>query len=107
MARKLVFDKTLFGLAIGLTLFGLVMIYSASAVIALERFGNAHLFLVKQAIAEALRIGGLILAMHVDYPRLLKRSVVYFRIPATTWLLIVARASYLTPPVQRSVVLGP
>ena len=107
MARKLAFDKTLFGVGIGLTLFGLVMIYSASAVIALERFGNAHLFLVKQAIAAALGIGGMIVAMHVDYRRLLKRPVVYFGILASTVLLIVALASDRAHQVHRWIVLGP
>jgi cell division protein FtsW len=107
MARKLAFDKTLFGVGIGLTLFGLVMIYSASAVIALERFGNAHLFLVKQAIAAAIGIGGMVVAMHVDYRRLLRRPIVYFGIFASTLLLIVALASDRSHQVHRWIVMGP
>ena len=107
MARKLAFDKTLFGVGIGLTLSGVVMIYSASAVIALERFGNAHLFLVKQAIAAAIGLGGMVAAMHVDYRRLLQRPIVYFGILASTLLLIVALASDRTHQVHRWIVLGP
>lgn len=107
MARKLAFDKTLFAVGIGLTLFGLVMIYSASAVIALERFGNAHLFLVKQAVAAAVGIGGMVVAMHVDYRRLLRRPIVYFGIFASTLLLIVALASDRAHQVHRWIVMGP
>jgi len=107
MARKLAFDKTLFGVGIGLTLFGLVMIYSASAVIALERFGNAHLFLVKQAVAALLGLGGMVVAMHVDYRKLLQRPVVYFGLLASTVLLIIALASDRTHQVHRWIVLGP
>jgi cell division protein FtsW len=107
MARKLAFDKMLFGVGIGLTLFGLVMIYSASAVIALERFGNAHLFLMKQAIAAAIGFGGMVTAMNVDYRRLLKRPVVTFGVLASSVLLIVALASDRTHQVHRWIVLGP
>jgi cell division protein FtsW len=107
MARKLAFDKTLFAVGIGLTLFGLVMIYSASAVIALERFGNAHLFLVKQAVAAAVGMGGMVVAMHVDYRRLLRRPIVYFGIFASTLLLIVALASDRAHQVHRWIVMGP
>ena len=42
MGRKLAFDKTLFVVGVSLPLFGLVMIYSASAVIAMEQFGSPH-----------------------------------------------------------------
>ena len=107
MARKLAFDRTLFAVGIGLTLFGLVMIYSASAVIALERFGNAHLFLVKQAVAAAVGLGGMVVAMHVDYRRLLRRPIVYFGIFASSLLLIVALASDRAHQVHRWIVLGP
>ena len=107
MARKLAFDKTLFAVGIGLTLFGLVMIYSASAVIALERFGNAHLFLMKQAVAAAVGMGGMVVAMHVDYRRLLRRPIVYFGIFASTLLLIVALASDRAHQVHRWIVMGP
>jgi len=83
------------------------MIYSASAVIALERFGNAHLFLVKQAVAAAVGMGGMVVAMHVDYRRLLRRPIVYFGIFASTLLLIVALASDRAHQVHRWIVMGP
>src|SRR5437867_5098543 len=107
MARKLAFDKTLFAVGIGLTLFGLVMIYSASAVIALERFGSAHYFLARQAVATLIGLGGMTIAMHVDYRRLLKRPVVYLGLLASTALLIVVLAADQAHQVHRWIRLGP
>jgi len=107
MARKLAFDKTLFGVGVGLTLFGLVMIYSASAVIAMERFGSAHHFLLKQAAAAAVGLCAMVTAMHVDYRRLLKRPVVYTGLLASTILLIAALVSDRAHQVHRWIILGP
>ena len=107
MARKLAFDKTLFGVGVGLTLFGLVMIYSASAVIAMERFGSAHHFLLKQAVSAAVGLCAMVAAMHVDYRRLLKRPVVYTGLLASTILLIGALVSDRAHQVHRWIILGP
>jgi cell division protein FtsW len=107
MARKLAFDKTLFGVGVGLTLFGLVMSYSASAVIALERFGSAHHFLLKQAIAAALGLGGMALTMNFDYRRLLRRPAVYLGLLVGTVLLILPLLLDAGHSVRRWIVLGP
>src|SRR5712692_10180503 len=107
MARKLAFDKTLFGAGVGLALFGLVMIYSASAVIALERFGSAHYFLLRQALALGVGLVAMFIAMHVDYRRLLKRPIVYLALLASTVLLIVVLAADQSHQVHRWLKLGP
>src|ERR1700730_13063925 len=57
MARKLASDKVLFAALVALSLFGCVMIYSASAVSASETGGNPYRYLVKQIVA--LLAGGL------------------------------------------------
>ena len=51
MARKLTSDKVLFVALVALSLFGCVMIYSASAVSAGETSGNPYRYLVKQIAA--------------------------------------------------------
>jgi cell division protein FtsW len=107
MARKLAFDKTLFGVGVGLTFFGLVMIYSASAVIAQERFGSAHYFLLRQGLAAALGFGAMLLTMHLDYRRLLKRPAVYLGVLVSTILLAVALTADRTHQVHRWIRLGP
>ena len=67
MARKLKSDKLLFLATLLLVLASVVMVYSASAVIALERFHRPYLFLVKQAMWSALGLALLGVVMRVDY----------------------------------------
>ena len=55
MAKKLAFDRVLFTTVALLIFFGLVMVYSASAAIARERSPLLNPFLVKQALAAAVR----------------------------------------------------
>ena len=43
MARQLQSDKILFGAVVGLVLFGALMVFSASAVMAADRYNNAEL----------------------------------------------------------------
>lgn len=49
--------------------FGIVMVYSASFVIAGQRFGDPYHFLKKQAVAGAAGLALMILAMRMDYHR--------------------------------------
>ena len=106
MARKLAFDKMLFAIGIGLALFGLVMIYSASAVIAMERFGSPHHFLARQAIAMTIGLGGMFAAMHLDYRRLLARPMVYLALVVSTGLLVVVLAADQSHQVHRWLKVG-
>ena len=70
MARKLTSDKVLFVTLVALSLFGCVMIYSASAVSAGETSGNPYRYLVKQI--AALVLGGIaaFIVYRTDYRRL-------------------------------------
>jgi len=67
MARKLKSDKALFLATLLLVCAGVVMVYSASAVMAMERFGHPYRFLVRQAMWTALGLGALAIAMRLDY----------------------------------------
>jgi cell division protein FtsW len=67
MARKLQFDKLLFLATFLLVCASVVMVYSASAVIALERYSQPYLFLIKQGMWAALGIAVLAIVMRVDY----------------------------------------
>jgi cell division protein FtsW len=67
MARKLKSDKVLFLATLLLLFAGVVMVYSASAVMAMERFGHPYMFLVKQAMWTALGLAALAIVMRVDY----------------------------------------
>src|SRR3989338_6192428 len=70
MPRKLRPDTWLFGVAVVLLSVGVVMVYSASAIVAAERFHDPYFFLKKQLFLAVL--GGLALwgALRTDYRRL-------------------------------------
>ena len=67
MARKLKTDKVLFIATLLLVCASVVMVYSASAIVALERFQHPYLFLTKQVLWAALGLAVLAIAMRVDY----------------------------------------
>lgn len=67
MARKLKSDKVLFLATLLLVLVSLVMVYSASAVMAMERYEQPYLFLIKQGMWTAMGLPLLALVMRIDY----------------------------------------
>jgi cell division protein FtsW len=89
MARKLKSDKLLFLATLLLVLASVVMVYSASAVIALERFHRPYLFLVKQGMWSALGLALLGVVMRVDY-RTWKQPVLIWSALAMVGFALVA-----------------
>jgi cell division protein FtsW len=67
MPRRLAPDRWLFGAALVLVSVGVVMVYSASAIVAADRFGDPHYFLKRQLVWAVLGLGGLWAALAVDY----------------------------------------
>jgi len=67
MARKLKSDRVLFITTILLVGLSVVMVYSASAVVMMERFQRPYLFLTKQAMWAALGVAVLGVVMRIDY----------------------------------------
>ena len=67
MARKLKSDKVLFITTILLVALSVVMVYSASAPVALERYGRASRYLITQGMWAALGIAMLSVVMRIDY----------------------------------------
>ena len=77
MARKLAPDKWLFAATTGLALFGVVMVYSASAVIAQKENGNQFHYVLKQGVWVAIGFFVMLLAMQFNYQQLKNRRIVY------------------------------
>jgi cell division protein FtsW len=88
-SRELAVDKVLLALALGLTLFGLTMVYSASAMLAEKRYGSQFYFLTRQAIWAALGTVAMAAAMRIDY-RNYKRLWVIGSIVGVSLALLVA-----------------
>lgn len=67
MARKLRADKWLFAVTVALVLIGVIMVFSASAVLASEKFHSPSYFLIRQGAWALLGLAGMSVLMHVDY----------------------------------------
>jgi len=67
MARKLQSDKWLFLATLALICASVVMVYSASALVALERFQQPYLFVTRQMMWAAVGIAVLSIVMRIDY----------------------------------------
>jgi cell division protein FtsW len=89
MARKLKSDKVLFLATLLLALASIVMVYSASAAIAEERFHSPYLFLIKQSIWVGMGLAMLGLVMRVDY-RAWKQPVLIWSALGTVLIALVA-----------------
>lgn len=75
-AERKPFDTTILLLAVVLTCFGIVMVYSSSSVMAVKRYHGDGLYFLKRQLAYAL--GGFLImvaAMRLDYQRLRKLAV--------------------------------
>lgn len=92
MAKKLYPDTWLFAATIGLALFGVVMVYSASAVLAQSEHHGSFYYVIKQAIWTLIGLAAMIIAMQVDYHRLRDRRVVYGLLTLTVFMLLAVFA---------------
>jgi len=77
MARKLSSDKILFATTLGLVLVGVIMVFSASAVLASEKFHSPYYFLLRQAIWALLGLVGMSVLMHIDYHHYRKPIIIF------------------------------
>ncbi len=77
MARKLAPDKWLFAATVGLALFGVVMVYSASALIAQKENGNQFHYVLKQGVFVLIGFFVMLLMMQFNYQLLKNRRIVY------------------------------
>jgi len=105
MARKLYPDKWLFAATVGLALFGVVMVYSASAVMALRDNGNQFHYVIKQGIWTGIGFIAMLSAMQFDYNRLRDRRIVYGLLLLTVVLLMAVFAFPAVNGAQRWIKL--
>jgi cell division protein FtsW len=105
MARKLYPDKWLFAATVGLALFGVVMVYSASAVMAQRENGNQYHYVLKQGIWTIIGFVAMLATMQVDYNYLRNRRVVYGLLAVTTIMLLAVFAFPATNGAHRWIKL--
>jgi cell division protein FtsW len=88
MAKRVSVDRWLFTVTMLLVFIGLVMVFSASAVMARERFGSPYAFLSKQLIWAVAGLAAMVVTMRVDYKRYKNPALVFSFMGVTTLLLI-------------------
>lgn len=88
MPQKLQIDRWLFSATVGLALFGVVMVYSASAVIALQENHSQFHYVIKQTVWTSLGFVAMFVAMRFDYQRLNQRWIIYGLLIVTVLLLV-------------------
>jgi cell division protein FtsW len=89
VARKLKSDRILFIATLLLVCASIVMVYSASAVVALERFQQPYHFLIRQGLWAVLGVAVLAIAMRVDY-RTYRHEPFIWGVIALVGLMLVA-----------------
>src|SRR3989304_5098152 len=99
MARKLKPDKVLFLTTILLVALSIVMVYSASAVVGLNRDGRLYMFLVKQGLWAALGVAVMALITKIDYRTYRQPVFIWSCLGVSMLALIVVLFS---PPVNNA-----
>ena len=89
MAKLVGVDKWLFFTTLLLVVAGLVMVFSASAVVAQERFHSPYTFVGKQAIWALAGVLTMLVLMHVDYSVYKSPRFIYPALCVTTLLLVL------------------
>ncbi len=107
MARRLETDRILFGAVVVLVLFGALMVFSASAVLASERYGSSYYFLIRQLIWAAAGLGAMVGVMHFDYRRLANPHIIFPALGLQLLLLAVVLFADRSHHAHRWLHLGP
>src|SRR6266852_51631 len=88
MAKRVSVDRVLFIVTLLLVFVGLVMVFSASAVMAKEKYHSGYFFLLRQMGWAIAGFIAMMIGMRIDYKRLKHPAVVFSMLGLTTLMLI-------------------
>ena len=89
MAKRVGVDKWLFFTTLVLVVTGLVMVFSASAVVDQEKYHSAYTFILTQAVWAAVGVVAMLVLMHVDVSHYNSPRFIYPALSITTVLLVL------------------
>jgi cell division protein FtsW len=107
MARQLESDRILFGAVVVLVLLGALMVFSASAVMASEKFGTSYYFLIRQLLWAGVGLAPMVLLMNLDYRRLRHPLLIFPALGLQLILLVVVLFADRSHNTHRWLHLGP
>ena len=90
MARKLKPDWILFVATLSLVLIGVVMVFSSSAVLAKEWYGDPNHFAFRHIVAVGLGLAAMFILMRIDYHNYRHPAVIFSSLSVVTVLLVLA-----------------
>ncbi|MET0624344.1 MAG: putative lipid II flippase FtsW [Pyrinomonadaceae bacterium] len=97
MARKLQADEWLFAGTVALALFGVIMVYSASAVVATAENHSQYHYVIRQGIWTIIGLVAMWAGMRFDYGRLRNGKIAWGLLALTLVLLV---AVFAFPPIN-------
>src|SRR5436309_8437944 len=89
MAKKLKPDRILFLVTLVLVGFGVAMVFSSSAIVAKEKFGDPNYFSFKQLIFATLGLAVMFVVMKVDYHTYRHPALVFSALGVVVSLLVL------------------
>jgi cell division protein FtsW len=106
VAKRVSVDRWIFIVTVTLVFIGLMMVFSASAVMSREKFGSAYTFLVRQSVWAAAGLVSFFALMNVPYQRLKHPAIVFSVLGITLFLLVAVFFLDRSHNVHRWIKLG-
>jgi cell division protein FtsW len=97
MARKLQADEWLFAGVVALALFGVIMVYSASAIVAAGENHSQYFYVMRQGMWTLIGLAAMFVGMRFDYG-LLRQEKIAYGLLALTFVLLLAVFAF--PPIN-------
>ena len=107
MPRQLQTDRWMFGSTLALCLVGAIMVFSASAVMARDTYGNGSHFLLRQLLWLAIGLVGMMAVMNLDYRQLRRPEVIFTAFFVVLVMLVGAFFLDKSHATHRWIRLGP
>lgn len=107
MAKRVGVDKWLYGATLIQVVIGLLMVFSASAVMARSQTGSPYHYVLLQSMYAALGLVAMTVLMRIDYRIYNRPNVVFPAIGITVLLLLVVFVMHNSHGAHRWIRLGP
>jgi cell division protein FtsW len=107
VAKRVSVDRWIFVVTVLLVSIGLMMVFSASAVMSREKFGSAYTFLIRQAVWAIAGLAAFAVLMNTDYRKLKSPPIVFSLLGVTLFLLVAVFFLDRSHNVHRWIRLGP
>ena len=89
MAKRLALDRILFASVLILLAYGVLMVYSSSAVLSMDIYGNSYTFFIKHLVIASFAFALMLFISGMDYKKLMLKRFVGLVLLASLLLLVI------------------